>query len=99
MIFHVEYLSNGATEPCETTLKSASAGAAQAKLHAKKPGAQILRCWTEARIGGIHLGVANYAIASTPRVEPLVATAAATEQTFAFFSECMGRKPNERRTS
>ncbi|PYK64937.1 MAG: hypothetical protein DME50_10950 [Verrucomicrobia bacterium] len=98
MIFHIEYLSNGATEPCQMTLRGASAGVAQAKFHAKKPGARILRCWTEARAGGCHLGFVNYAIASTARVEPLPAAADATEQTFGFFSECVGKRPNERRT-
>jgi hypothetical protein len=99
MIYHVKYLSNGATEPCETTLKSTSAGAAQAKFHAKHSGARILRCWTEAYAGACYLGYVNNAIASTARVEPLPAVEATTERTFAFFSECMGKKPNERRTS
>jgi hypothetical protein len=99
MIFHVEYLSNGATEPCETTLKSTSAGAAQAKFHAKHSGARILHCWAEARAGGCHLGYVNYAIASTAKVEPLPAVEATTEQTFGFFNVCIGRKPNERRRS
>jgi hypothetical protein len=96
MIYHVKYLSNGAAEPCETTLKSASAGAAQAEFHAKHSGTRILRCWTRACAGAWHLGYLNSAIASAARVEPPAAVEATTERTFAFFSECIGGKPSER---
>jgi hypothetical protein len=92
-IYHVQFTYDGGLNPQERTYKAGSPATAQERCQREFPGAKVIEIWTEARLAsGTSLGCLTYQPVSTARVEPLPMVKP-EETTFAFFSECLGRRP------
>jgi hypothetical protein len=92
-IFHIAFLKNGSAEPCTKNYLGVDVGNAISKWKRDFPDAKLISEYSEARVGGHHLGHVTYEPVSTAKPEPLPEVKA-EERTFSFFADCISHRPS-----